>query len=543
MSLPDKKSKILIVDDTPENLSVLFNLLNTRYEVLAAESGSVALEIIEQDKPDLILLDIIMPDIDGYEVCRILKISDQTRHIPVIFISALNEPDNKVKGFSSGAVDYITKPFQHEEVFARIQTHLDIKHLTEKLTRLNSSLEEKVKERTMELEEKIKENEKMNEAVQQSETKFKAIFEGAPESMLLVDFESGVIADVNDAGCRLIGLERDEIIGRDHGDFFIPPDEDSYIRRYDSLNGKYPNNLRSADGTLTPVENSVKTVLINGDIYLLGIMRDVSERINYQRGIIEAKEKAEQSDRLKSIFLANMSHELRTPLISILGFSNILQDEITDEDLKEMVDNIHSSGIRLLETFNLLLNLTELESGNVVANKEEIYPADIINSVIEEKRNEINNKSLELIVKSESDCMISADRSMLKEIITNVLGNAIKFTSRGSISIEIKERPEDTRFSEIIITDTGIGIKQEYIDKIFTAFRQGSEGNNRNYEGTGLGLTVTNKFVELNDGIISVESEEGVGSKFTLSFKNAVKSNPGNEKLIADSGHSDASDS
>ena len=530
MSRPDKKSKILIVDDTPENLSVLFNLLNSRYEVLAAESGSVALEITEQDKPDLILLDIIMPEIDGYEVCRILKSSEDTKHIPVIFISALNEADNKVKGFDAGAVDYITKPIQHEEVFARIQTHLDIKHLTEKLTRLNSSLEEKVKERTKELEEKIKENEKMNEAVQQSETKFKAIFEGAPESMLLVDFESGVIADVNDVGCRLIGLERHEIIGRDHGDFFIPPDEDSYIRRYDSLNGKYPNNLRSADGTLTPVENSVKTVLINGEIYLLGIMRDVSERIQYQRGIIEAKDKAEQSDRLKSIFLANMSHELRTPLISILGFSNILQEEITDEDIKEMVDNIHSSGMRLLETFNLLLNLTELESGNVVANKEEVHPSDIINGVIEEKRQEINAKSLDLILNYETDCMISADRSMLKEIIANVLGNAIKFTSQGNIGIEIKRNTENDALCDIVIQDTGIGMKPEYIEKIFTAFRQGSEGNNRNYEGTGLGLTVTKKFVELNDGIIGVESEEGVGSKFTLSFKRA-ESNSGSEQL------------
>lgn len=528
MSRSDNKSRILIVDDMPENLGVIFNLLNKHYEVLAAENGSVALEIIEQEKPDLILLDIMMPDIDGYEVCRILKSTDETKNIPVVFMSALDEPESKVKGFSLGAVDYITKPFKKEEVIARIKTHLDIKNLTEKLTSLNASLEEKITERTKALEEKIKENEKMNFTVQQSESKFKAIFEGAPESMVLVEFETGTIADVNNAGCKLIGLNRSDIIGKDHGDFFIPPDEDSYIRKYDSYNGKYPNNLRTANGELIPVENSVRTVLINGNIYLLGIMRDVSERIKYQKGIIEAKEKAEQSDRLKSIFLANMSHELRTPLISILGFSNILQEEIEDEDMREMVNNIHSSGMRLLETFNLLLNLTELESGNVVARKEDLNPVDIINGIVEEKRSEIENKSLELNLNFECETMISVDRSMFQEMVRNVLGNAIKFTSTGSISVTARESDTEPSHCEIIIHDTGIGMKQEYLTKIFNAFRQGSEGNNRNYEGTGLGLTVTKKFAELNSGSISVESEEGNGSKFTLRFEKSGVPEPVN---------------
>lgn len=521
MSRQMKKSKILIVDDMPENLGVLFNLLNDHYEVLAAENGSIALEIIEQDKPDLVLLDIMMPDIDGYEVCRILKNSNHTKDIPIIFISALNELENKVKGLNLGAVDYITKPFQQEEVLARINSHLEIKRLNDKLVELNSSLEEKVKSRTQELEDKITENESMNKALQQSESKFKAIFDGAPESILLVEFETGQIVDMNKAGCELIGLQHDEIIGRDHGEFFIPVKEDNALNDYESLRGKYPNNLRTADGTLIPIENSIKTMIINGNIYLLGIMRDVSDRIKYQKGIIDAKNKAEESDKLKSIFLANMSHELRTPLISILGFSNILQEEIEDEDIREMVTNIHTSGMRLLDTFNLLLNLTELESGNVKVNKEILIPTEVINEIVDEMRREIENKSLKLILDYQVERHISVDRIMFKEMVENLLGNAVKFTSKGSIGIKIIDSPDKNGYCDIIFTDSGIGMKEEYLTKIFHAFRQGSEGNNRNYEGTGLGLTITKKFVDLNEGSILVESEEGAGSKFTLRLKTA----------------------
>jgi len=140
MNLKNKKPIILIVDDKPENLSVLFSLLNELYEVLAAESGVVALDIIRSSKPDLILLDIMMPELDGYELCSIVKSSEYTKDIPIIFMSALSETSDKVRGFELGAVDYIIKPFQQEEVVARIKTHLSIKLLTEELSNINKSL-------------------------------------------------------------------------------------------------------------------------------------------------------------------------------------------------------------------------------------------------------------------------------------------------------------------------------------------------------------------------------------------------------------------
>ncbi|MBN1300087.1 MAG: response regulator [Melioribacteraceae bacterium] len=517
-----KKPKILIVDDMPENLAVLFNLLNNNYEVIAAENGSIALEIIENDKPDIILLDIMMPDIDGYEVCKILKNSPVTEDIPVIFISALSETENVIKGLNLGAVDYITKPFHQEEVVLRIKTHLKISELTRKLENSNKQLEKKVKLRTKELENEITENKRMNDALQESEKKFKALFNGAPETMLLIDFESGEIIDINAAGCLLLKAGYDEIIGTNHGEIFVPSDESekANINSMSEFNKKrvFANNLRKFDGEIIPIETAVKAVLVEGNLYMLGIVRDISERVKYQREILEAKEKAEEMNRLKSIFLANMSHELRTPLISILGFSEILLEEVGGE-LKEMVENIHVSGNRLSDTLNLLLRLTDIESGSMKAVKRVIYPSRLIKEVIDDYLEELQRKLLPVRLYLDEEAQIEADENMFKEIIRHIFKNAIKFTKHGEITVSLEVQKEfEEDIVKIIIADTGIGIKPEYIDLIFEPFRQGSEGNNRNYEGTGLGLTIAKRCLELNEAGIKVESEEGVGSKFILTF-------------------------
>ncbi len=228
----------------------------------------------------------------------------------------------------------------------------------------------------------------------------------------------------------------------------------------------------------------------------------------------------DDSNKMQSMFLDNMSHELRTPITVILGYAGILYEEIEDPDLKEMAEIILKSSNRLTESLNLLLDQSEIVSNNVDVTLEERE----MNSVLSETANLYKpvalDKNLNLEFESSVDevfCKI--DDKMFEKIMTNLLNNAIKFTEHGGIKISLtSEQNNGIEKAKIEISDTGIGISEEKQSLIFEAFRQVSEGMNRLYQGTGLGLSVTKKFVELMDGEIFVKSELEKGTTFTMLF-------------------------
>ena len=237
------------------------------------------------------------------------------------------------------------------------------------------------------------------------------------------------------------------------------------------------------------------------------------ERTRSREELVKAKEKAEEMNQLKTRFLANMSHELRTPMVGILGYTEILKNEVTNPELKEMSEEIYVSANRLLETLNLILDLSKIE-----ANKSEIHPVEInvkdvtINQVkcfqeLAKKKDIFIN-----IIPKEEQLYAMLDERIFRQIINNLVSNAIKFTIKGGVTIEInKELINENENVVIRVKDTGIGIPKESHQIIFEEFRQASEGLNRIFEGSGLGLSITKRFVELMDGKISVESEQGVG--------------------------------
>jgi len=228
----------------------------------------------------------------------------------------------------------------------------------------------------------------------------------------------------------------------------------------------------------------------------------------------------EDSKNFQSIFLDNMSHELRTPITVILGYAGILYDEIKDPDLKEMAEIILKSSNRLTESLNLLLDQSE-----VVSNRLEVDLAEVeMNSVLNETANVYKpvaeDKNLSLVFNgSENNLHCKIDTKMFNKIMSNLLNNAIKFTEKGNITISLSSIENSGADKvKIDIADTGIGISDEKQTVIFEAFRQVSEGMNRIYQGTGLGLSVTKKFVEIMDGEIKVKSQLEKGTEFTLIF-------------------------
>ncbi len=249
----------------------------------------------------------------------------------------------------------------------------------------------------------------------------------------------------------------------------------------------------------------------------IAVKEDITDKKRILDELVNAKEKAEEANKTKDLFLANMSHELRTPLIGILGYSDILAENLNDKDYSEMAKGIKRSGNRLLNTLNLLLDLTRIKSDK---HEMDILEKDILEElkfVYEMFRGAALEKKLDFSVKRTSeDLTAKVDSSMLIVILENLVNNAIKFTSRGSVSIITGK--ENNKEIFIKVKETGIGIEEKNFDKIFEEFKQVSEGINREFQGTGLGLAITKKYVEMLNGSIKIESIIGKGTTFTVTL-------------------------
>jgi PAS domain S-box-containing protein len=243
-------------------------------------------------------------------------------------------------------------------------------------------------------------------------------------------------------------------------------------------------------------------------------------RAQSKEELIKARDKAEEMNRLKSNFLSNMSHELRTPMVGILGYIEILKEEITKPDLKEMSEEIYSSANRLLETLNLILDLSKIESNKSEVHKMELNVGKITVDQVKgfEERAKKKNIFLKISIKDEQVYAL-LDERIFRQMINNLVSNAIKFTNIGGVTVEVdKKLTGEEEKATLSITDSGIGIPINSQQIIFEEFRQASEGLNRIFEGSGLGLSITKKFAEMLDGEISVHSTLGKGSTFTVSF-------------------------
>ncbi len=397
-SPPKRDGKLLIVDDNPANLNLLFDFLNgLNFEVVIAKDGKAALRKAEIAQPDLILLDVMMPGMDGFEACRILKSQPQTQDIPVMFMTALSDTVDKVKGFGLGAADYITKPFEQQEVLARVHTHLKLHRLQKQLAENNHQLEEK------------------NQL------------------------------------------------------------------------------LKQQNETLATVIQALQ----------------------------EAKQAAESANAAKSAFLANMSHELRTPMNAILGYSEMLREEAEELQVGEFVsdlDKINMAGKHLLELINDVLDFSKIEAGKMTLYPETFAISNVLEEVLATGRSlvEKNANTLEIVCPNEIGTMY-ADATKVRQILFNLLSNASKFTERGKIIITVaKETKDEAKWVLFQVSDTGIGMTADQLDKIFQSFTQADASTTRKYGGTGLGLTLTKRFSEMMGGTIEVQSQPGQGSKFIV---------------------------
>ncbi len=269
---------------------------------------------------------------------------------------------------------------------------------------------------------------------------------------------------------------------------------------------------------VTPIKN-FRGELTN----FLIIIIDIDEIKKIENKLIEAKEAAEKNSKLKSYFLAQMSHEIRTPINAILSFAGLIKAEIEDqldEDLRQAFISMETAGRRIIRTIDLLLNMSEIQAGTYELSPKKLDLDTIINSVLieyltpaKEKNVPINYHKL-----TEKTVLPAHDEYSIQQILLNIVDNAVKYTDSGQIDITVGKNKNDELFVEV--KDTGIGISKEYLKELFTPFTQEEQGYTRKFEGNGLGLALINAFCKLNNAKIDVKSQKGVGSSFTVTFKN-----------------------
>jgi len=252
-------------------------------------------------------------------------------------------------------------------------------------------------------------------------------------------------------------------------------------------------------------------------------MLDISRIKQVQHELVEALKKAEESDRLKSAFLAQMSHEIRTPLNVILTSIPLLADEVSsdDEDIKIIFDSVKSAGKRLQRTIDMILNMSSVQSGNYKPTYESFDIVSDIQKMVNEFKSLVDDKGLTLkFTHSEAESFITADRYTVNQVFQNLINNAIKYTLKGYVEVYVKNLKD--KKIKVEIRDSGIGMSQDYLHKMFTPFSQEDVGHKREFEGNGLGLALVKKYLELNRAEITVESEKNIGSVFSVIFDNNI---------------------
>jgi PAS domain S-box-containing protein len=356
-----------------------------------------------------------------------------------------------------------------------------------------------------------------------SERRFRIMFELSPAGIILIN-EKGTIIEVNSSFCETIGYSREEIILKNIS-LFTSPDKEGDVERNMTrvLSGETlkheVTNFRKDGSKCVIALYETMIVLPDGQPGILSVSNDITEKRRVQLELISAKEKAEESDKLKSTFLASISHELRTPLNAIIGFSNLIAEYSKDEDTVTNSKIILNSGQHLLSLVEDVFDTTMIETGQIKIINEII---DII-PVLKEVRNIIYGESLrenktgiEIILNIDQAInkkFLLTDSRRLKQALINLLRNAVKFTQEGYIEFGYTEiDKDDKKYLQFYVKDTGIGIDIKYHDVIFNIFRQIDNSNTRKYGGTGIGLSIAKKIVNMLGGEIWVESDPGKGS-------------------------------
>ncbi len=509
----NKKQKILIVDDKKENLIVLEKVLQALdVDIVKAESGNDALKATLNHDFALAILDVQMPEMDGYELAEYLRNEEKTKHLPMIFLSAVYSDDYHVfRGYEAGAVDFVTKPYNPYYLVSKVNIFLQL---------------DKQKH---ELLEKIE--------LEKSKNYLESILMSVNDSIIVLSLD-GVMKTVNKAALSLWGYKNKEMIGSKIRKLF---ETDIYttwlnsIKDYNVSLGKSNFSFKKVEANIITKDNNKIPALISGSALLnrngdvqgaVLVAVDISERKIAEMKIKQMNEELEERVKERTLqleisnkdleaFSYSVSHDLRTPLRAISGFANALYKkyfDVCDDEGKRLINVIIDSASKMGCLIDDILAFSRLGRKEVVKNLIDLNP--LFTEAFDELTNLITDRQIEF--KLSKLPSVNADASLIKHVITNLLANAVKFTqTKEHAVIEVGcQKTED----KIVyyVKDNGVGFNMEYADKLYNVFQR--LHTDREFEGTGVGLAIAYKILQRHGGIIWAEAEVNNGATFYFSL-------------------------
>ncbi|CAM3451843.1 response regulator [Parendozoicomonas haliclonae] len=501
----EQDEKILLVDDNPTNLQVLLQTLSGRgYKLLIAKDGENALRIANKAKPALLLLDIMMPGIDGYEVCKRLKADQATSDIAVIFLSALDDTHDKVRGLESGAVDYIAKPFQAEEVIARVENQLKIYRLEQALAARNRELEAT--------------NQRLLETMR--------------EGIYEVDI-NGVIVFANPAACRISGRTEEELVGKLLYDHVLIDEDGTQVPLKKALlepTLKYGlSQTRDdwsgcrKDSVIVPIDISCTPILVEGEITgAVIVFRDISEKKQQQENLEHAlKEIQEQKDKLTHMsrlssmgeMASGFAHEVNQPLTAINNYAQVCRRALDREPLDKAFLN---------EAMEKIVTQAQRAGGIISRIRSFVRKPDHhletvdINRVVEDIVNlaevDARNNQVEIHLSLADDLpQVRIDPVQIQQVALNLIRNAMeamKNQPTRDIGVKVETRRLDDRFVQVRVIDRGYGLAEDADEKMFTPFYT------TKVDGMGIGLSVCYSIIQAHGGTLQFERNPEGGTIF-----------------------------
>ncbi len=511
----EEKVNILMVDDHPENLLALEAILDSLGENLVkAYSGEEALKCLLRQDFAVILLDVQMPGIDGFETATLIRLRERSRQTPIIFLTAFSTSDSFVfKGYSLGAVDYLLKPIDPEILKSKVVVFVDLFKKTEEIKRQATQLAA------------------INSELRKSEERFRCLSASSPIGIFMTDIE-GRCTYTNPRCQAICGFTLEQSLGNGWLESVYWEDRErvkvdwfAYTHRGNEYSDEF--RFQTPPGIIHWVRVRSSPMLSDrgnpvGHVVSVEDITDRKQAEEESNKLLREqikRQEAEQANRLKDEFLAALSHELRTPLNSILGWARLLRTRNFDEETTtRALETIERNAKLQAQLIEDILDVSRIIRGKLRLNICTVNLTAIIKGAIDAMSPQAESKAIQL--ETELDTVINTvcgDPNRLQQIVWNLLSNALKFTPEGG-KVRVQLECAGDR-AQIKVIDTGIGIAPDFLPYVFDRFRQADGQTTRSYGGLGLGLAIVQHLVELHGGEVGAESGgEGQGATFTVTL-------------------------
>ena len=507
---------ILIVDDREENIVALEALLaRDDIKIFSTTSPNEGLKIAWENQIAIGLIDVQMPEMDGFEFVEMLKSNPRTKDILILFVTAISKDTRyAVKGLGIGAIDYLYKPLDPYITSAKVDSFIQLARYQADIIQKNEELQN-----------------------------FSIMVKNSADIICVVNADNFAIISINPAADRILGFKPADLIGASVIDRAIESDRNAFRSALGSL---IKDNITSSvfEFRFNTFAKSIiwvecRIAYRNRTLFLN--ISDISAQKSYQEQLIKSKQLAEYGKKAKETFLANMSHELRTPVNGIIGLSNLLRKtELTDQQ-SNMIELLEVSSQSLLGVINDVLDISKIDAGkfSIIRSPNNLF--DVLRSVYRLLKFKADEEFIEFFLEIDPDVpeYLEFDSLRLNQILMNLLSNALKFTKRGHVKLKVSvlEKKGNKARLNFIVEDTGIGIPQHRLGAIFDSFEQAEDVTATKYGGTGLGLAIVKKLVELKGGELTVESQINKGSAFTFTNWYRLASKPKDEIVTDDTLH------